>query len=150
MFRLLRATQSNWPRVRIKNIVDDINMQANCNQADVVSSIAGATHQLTTGLLALDLPLSAKKTAFMASSCEAAKQTIKALRPLRIPRRTTVRNLGTDAGGGARRSSATQITRLAEALRRSLRVKSSEQQGPTSEDSKPATPLHKLFGAQRR
>ena len=50
MFRLLRATQSNWPVVRTKNIVDDINMQANGNQAEVVSSIAGAAHQLTSGL----------------------------------------------------------------------------------------------------
>ena len=117
VLRLLLATQSSWPQVRIKNIVDDITMQTNGKQADVVYRIAGAAQQLTTGLMALDLPLSAKKTAFMASSSEVAKQIIKALWPLPIPRKTTLRNLGTDAGGGAKRSSATQSRRLAEALR---------------------------------
>ena len=97
-------------------------MQANGKLNDVVVSIAGATHQLTTGLSALDLPLSAKKTAFMASSSEAAKQLTIALRPLHIPRKTLIRNLGTDAGGGNRRVAATQNKRLAEALRRSVRV----------------------------
>ena len=71
VLRLLQATQSNWPQLRIKNIVDDITTQTNGKQAYVVARIAGAAKQLTTGLMALDLPLSAKKTAFMASSTAA-------------------------------------------------------------------------------
>ena len=49
--------------------------------------------------------------------------------PFHIPRKTALRNLGTDTGGGSRRASATQSRRLAEALRRSARVKQLRDSG---------------------
>ena len=111
VLRLLSSTQASWPLVRTKNIVDDITMQTNGKQHQVVHRIVGAAKQFIKGLIALDLPLSAKKTAFMASSSETAKQIQMALLPFHIPRKTALRNLGTDTGGGSRRASATQSRR---------------------------------------
>ena len=123
MFRLLSAMQISWPLVRTRNIVDDITMQTSGSQQLVVHNIAGATKQLMAGLTGLDLPLSAKKTVFMASSGDTAKLIQTALKPYAIPRKTALRNLGTDTGGGSKRTSATLKNRLKEALRRSARVK---------------------------
>ena len=123
MLRLLSAMQINWPLARTRNIVDDITMQTSGSQLLVIHNIAGAAKQLMRCLTGLDLQLSAKKMVFMASSGEAAKLIQTAFKPYAIPRKTALMNLGTDTGGGSKRTSATLKNRLKEALRRSARVK---------------------------
>ena len=114
--------------VRIRNIVDDINIQSSGNETLVVRSIAGAAKQLIAGLIELELPLSTTKTAFMASSNTAARRITEALLPHKISRKHAVRNLGTDTGGN-KRTTATQSKRFLEAFKRSYRVQRLRQTG---------------------
>ena len=141
MHRLLCNINLRWRQVRIKNVVDDVALQAHGSKDDTAISIGGATLQLIIGLRQLKLPLSLTKSAYMASSKPLAARLDKMWKKYRIPRKLSIRNLGTDSGGGSRRSTRTSDSRLTEALRRPARLQRLRAAGAKTQLVHAAGPL---------
>ena len=161
LFRSLRKVSMNNPIVHVRNVVDDVTVQA-CGPLRLVARQGGrAVSQLMQEFKKKRLPVSLKKTVFLASS-EAVKRKISKYWTLdSAARRRHTRNLGTDATDGKRRRVATQAGRRQQALtraRRFLRLRAAGAQvqwaqraGPTTSalwgptvSGLPPTQLHQL------
>ena len=116
LYKLLFRVSLKWPRVRVKNVVDDFSLQIHCPEDEIGSLLAAATLHLVIGLRTLQLPLSPPKTAYLASSATLAATLDWIWRKYKFPRKLSLRNLGTDAVSGGRRASAVQNSRFTEAM----------------------------------
>ena len=68
----LRSTLQNRPQLALRNVVDDVELQALGNVAMVDTQMGQGVSQLLREMQQLDLPISLKKCKYMASSTELA------------------------------------------------------------------------------
>ena len=122
LLRLLRKVDRAYPLVHITNVVDDVAAQACGTQAQVATQLAGATEDLLEGFSRLHLPVSIKKTAFMANSQELGKDLCDRWSLKMAAHRRSIRHLGTDATVSRRRVVKTSLVRRSIAKGKALRL----------------------------
>jgi len=123
LLRLLVAVTKAFPSAEAKNVVDDISLQSLGPQRFVASVLGKAGNMLARGLEDdLRLPISANKTAFVASSDDLARALEATWSARGFKRKQHARNLGVDATAGRTRATPISTQRLASAAKRSGRL----------------------------
>ncbi|CAK0793246.1 unnamed protein product [Prorocentrum cordatum] len=108
----LLAAGAHRPLATLRNLVDDVSLQAVGSARLVVDQLAGASGEVLRHLRAHHLPLNEGKSVFLASSAQVADGLVASWAALgsEVKRGSQARNLGTDANvtrrgvheGGAR------------------------------------------------
>jgi len=109
LLRLLKRVDAQFPLVHIRNVVDDVSAQACGTRAQVSTQLGLATEALLEGFGKLHLPVSKKKTLYMANSQDLSEELGKLWSLTKGARRQAVRLLGTDATMA--RSRATKVSK---------------------------------------
>ena len=122
VYRLLTGISQDFPSLHIKNVVDDVSMQALGSERIVGIVLSRAGIAFAKGVRRLGLPLSAKKTVFVATSQSLTDKLETSWRLQGFKRRMHTRNLGLDTGNGRRRRTTIADKRLRNCMRRAARL----------------------------
>jgi hypothetical protein len=113
----LRRVQQAVPPAMVRNVVDDISLQAVGPRAQVVRWLGEAGSLMTQSLVDLRLPVSFEKSAFIASSIGLARLLRRRWKDEGFAWKGSVRNLGIQAAGRGR------CTRIAAVRHRRSRLR---------------------------
>ena len=118
----LCTEEGKYPLVRIRNVVDDVTLQASGPPERVAQQVGAAVTELFGEFRRKRLVVSAKKTVYLTNSAVPDEILSKHWDLPATARRQQARNLRTDSSAGKRRAVATSKGRVATTLRRSKRL----------------------------
>ena len=123
VLRSLRKAAANNPVCRLTNVVDDVAIQCVGSPRVVDKQATDCFFEVVAGFKRLRAPINFKKTCFLTNSDELADSISDKLANLEVFRKTTTRNLGTDAVDGRHRALPTLIARGVSADERAARLR---------------------------
>ena len=122
LYTALKTISDRHPLVKLRNVVDDVTMQACGTECKVVEQAASAVTELLNAFRARRLPVSKRKTVYLASSRRLSAKLATRWVLHESARRRQARNLGTDATDGSKRFTKISASRLQKAKARGVKL----------------------------
>ena len=127
---VIKDTYRVWPNIRLALMVDDLTIDADGDEVDTRTAVAGAT-DLVVGKLEgeLELEVSLKKSVVVGSRYQIALAIARTSRTGKLKGARATKLLGTPSGGGRRRSTRALANRLSAFKRKIPRIHSLRKAG---------------------